>query len=116
MSWLATPAKASRMRADRCTRRWATVVAVLNLRSTFCCRSLSTTFAAEPALAPWLASLILGSLRRVAKHPSRWETASAVRVSDPARSGRVVAAGVPGVAAADAADALAGPAHRAVLV
>src|SRR5262245_29636256 len=54
MSWLATPAKARRMMVDRCTRRLATVVAVLNLRSTFSCRSLITTFAAEPAMAPLL--------------------------------------------------------------
>src|SRR5437588_12332996 len=55
MSWLATPAKASRMMVARCTRRLATVVAVLNLRSTFSCRSLITTFAAEPAIATLLA-------------------------------------------------------------
>src|SRR5436309_11533950 len=54
MSWLATPAKASRMMVARCTRRLATVVAVLNLRSTFSCRSLITTFAAEPAMATLL--------------------------------------------------------------
>jgi hypothetical protein len=39
------------------------------LRSTFSCRSLITTFAAEPAMAPSLSSLILGSLRRVAHLP-----------------------------------------------
>src|SRR5262250_2014210 len=60
MSWLATPEKASRMRADRCTRRLATVVAVLNLRSTFCCRSLITTFAAEPATVTLLVFPHLG--------------------------------------------------------
>src|SRR5262245_16305292 len=54
MSWLATPEKASRMMLARCTRRWATVVAVLNLRSTFSCRWLITTFAAEPAMATLL--------------------------------------------------------------
>src|SRR5262245_41813129 len=56
MSWLATPEKASRMMVARCTRRLATVVAVLNLRSTFSCRSLIITFAAEPAMAPSLVS------------------------------------------------------------
>src|SRR3954464_1896654 len=54
MSWLATPEKASRMMVARCTRRLASVVAVLNLRRTFCCRSLITTFAAEPAMATLL--------------------------------------------------------------
>src|SRR6516225_5610946 len=54
MSWLATPEKASRMMVARCTRRLATVVAVLNLRSAFSCRSLITTFAAEPAMATLL--------------------------------------------------------------
>ena len=72
MSRLATPEKASRMMVARCTSRLATVVAVLNLRSTFSCRSLITTFAAEPAMAPSSFSLILGSLRRVAKPPFRW--------------------------------------------
>src|SRR5262249_57121976 len=54
MSWLASPEKASRIMVARCTRRLATVVAVLNLRSTCCCRSLITTFAAEPAMATLL--------------------------------------------------------------
>ena len=51
---MATPEKASRMMVARCTRRLATVVAVLNLRSAFSCRSLITTFAAEPAMATLL--------------------------------------------------------------
>src|SRR5262245_63700359 len=73
MSWLATPEKASRMMVDRCTRRLATVVAVLNLRSTFCCRSLSTTFAAEPAMATLLAFPHLGKSAESSKtgHPVR---------------------------------------------
>src|SRR5262245_16707520 len=54
MSWLAPPEKASKMMVARCTRRLATVVAVLNLRNTICCRSLITTFAAEPAMATLL--------------------------------------------------------------
>src|SRR5215831_1124657 len=54
MSWLAPPAKARRMMVDRCTRRLATVAAVLNLCNTFSCRSLITTFAAEPAMATLL--------------------------------------------------------------
>src|SRR5262249_5441248 len=50
----AGPEKANRMMVARCTRRSAFVVAVLNLRNTCCCRSLITTFAAEPAMATLL--------------------------------------------------------------
>src|SRR5436305_12295320 len=73
MSRLATPEKASRMVVARCTRRWATVVAVLNLRSTFSCRSLITTFAAEPAMATLLVFPHLGKSAESSKtvHPLR---------------------------------------------
>src|SRR5215510_2275388 len=63
------PAKASRMMVDRCTRRLATVVAVLNLRSTFSCRSLITTFAAEPAMATLLAFPHPGKSAESSKSP-----------------------------------------------
>src|SRR5262249_11019318 len=73
MSWLSTPEKASRMMVARCTRRLAFVEAVLNLRSTFSCRSLSTTFAAEPAMTTLLAFPHLGKSAESSKtgHPVR---------------------------------------------